>query len=193
MDRSSETSQAELQTPSSHGTSFSVVLEWFLERVNTRFLSTTTPAQPRAGLIITTKLPFVAAITRRRCRAKTPSTLVRRDGKRERDEGVRADAGRIVKGQHRRLVERHGLPTTRGPLRDRGLNSAQECRGASPFQSLQKVKHNAGVKWELVYIFLGECISREKTMGFRKGKLEVVIILKNFSKNIIITVIRQFF
>lgn len=86
-DRSSKTSQAELQTPSSHGTSFSAVLEWFLERVNTRFLSTATPAQPLAGLIITTKLPFVAAITRRRCRGKTLSTLVRRDGKRERDEG----------------------------------------------------------------------------------------------------------
>lgn len=54
--------------------------------------------------------------------------------KERRRRGCVRKRGRMVKGQHRRLVERHGLPTTRGPLRDRGLNSAQECRGASPFQ-----------------------------------------------------------
>jgi len=104
-----------------------LALEWLLERVNTRFLSTVTPAWPRAVLIITTKLPFVAAITRRRCRGKTPSILSgenekerERERERERgrekddeDERVRAEAGRVEKGQHRRLVERHGLPTSR--------------------------------------------------------------------------------
>lgn len=65
-----------------------LILEWLLERVNTRFLSTATPAWPRAVLIITTKLPFVAAITRRRCRGKTPSIL---SGQKEKDEGTEKD------------------------------------------------------------------------------------------------------
>lgn len=111
--------------------------EWFLERVNTRFLSTeATPVQPRAVLIITTKLPF-AAITRRRCREKDTEYPVGTE--REKETAVASGRRRVEKRQHRRRVERHGLPTTRGPLR--GLDFARECRGASPFQrASRKVK-----------------------------------------------------
>lgn len=136
-------SRAELQTPSSRGTSFSAVLEWLLERVNTRFLSTATPARPRAVLIITTKLPFVAAITRRRCRGRTPSIPsvgterakeIQREGASGEDkkrDNIKATRGKTWASDDSRTA-----------IRSRTQFRSRVSRRQPLSESLWKIKHN---------------------------------------------------
>lgn len=102
-------------------------LEWLLERVNTQSSS---PRPLRVFLIITTKLPFTGAITRRRCRGKT-RRVVNTESEKEEEEFTRIP----VKG--------HRVVSTRVAVEGPRVGS-RERRGASFV--LEKAIESPGVE-----------------------------------------------